>query len=181
MLSGTFPPFTPKYRINGDDFAWFYYLADGIYPAWKIFVRSLREPKNEKQRSFCRLQEGVRKCVERVFGVFFRRFKVMFVSSELWSVEKMGVIAKACVILHNMIVEVRKDTYSSDGARGLSRTFQDASEITDLEVFRVEDETPFFLFKHMYRTSSNIKNSTENTRLILALISHIWDVKGRLG
>jgi Plant transposon protein len=23
MLSGTFPPFTPKYRINGDDFAWF--------------------------------------------------------------------------------------------------------------------------------------------------------------
>jgi hypothetical protein len=23
MLSGKFPPFTPKYRINGDDFAWF--------------------------------------------------------------------------------------------------------------------------------------------------------------
>jgi hypothetical protein len=71
----------------------------------------------------------------------------------------MGVIVKACVILHNMIVDARKDTYSSDGARGLSRSFQDASEVADLEVFRVEDETPFFLFKHMYRTSSNIKNS----------------------
>jgi hypothetical protein len=90
----------------------------------------------------------------------------------------MGVIAKACVILHNMIVEVRKDTYSSDGARGLSRVFQDASEVTDLEVVRFDNETPFFLFKQMYRTSSNIKNATDNSRLILPLLSHIWDVKG---
>jgi hypothetical protein len=55
------------------------------------------------------------------------------------------------------------------------------SEVTDLEDVRVDNETHFFLFKQMYRTSSNIKNSTDNTRLILALISHIWDIKGSRG
>jgi Plant transposon protein len=97
----------------------------------------------------------------------------MFASSKLWSVEKMGTIAKACVFLHNMIVEVRRDTYSSDGARGLSRACQDACDITDLEFVRVDNEIPFFIFKNIYRTSSNIKNSTDNMRLTLALISHI--------
>lgn len=31
VLSGTFPPCSPKYRIHGREFNWFYYLTDGIY------------------------------------------------------------------------------------------------------------------------------------------------------
>jgi hypothetical protein len=40
---------------------------------------------------------------------------IMFVKSELWSVDKMRYIAKCCVKLLNMIVEQRCDQYTSDG------------------------------------------------------------------
>ena len=82
VLAGKFPSVSPSYTIAGKVFEWFFYLTDGIYPAWKVFVKTLTDPHNEKTKTFCRRQEGVRKCVERVFGVFFRRFEMLFVSSE---------------------------------------------------------------------------------------------------
>ena len=41
----------------------------------------------------------------------------MFVSSELWCPNKMRDIACAAVILHNMKVEKRRDSYNGDGVR----------------------------------------------------------------
>lgn len=76
VLCGSFPPVCPSYTVNGQAFNWFYYLADGIYPDWKVFVKTLSQPTSNKAKHFCQRQEGVRKCVERVFGVLFRHFKV---------------------------------------------------------------------------------------------------------
>lgn len=41
------------------------------------------------EKAFYRVEEGVRKCVERIFGILFRQDKALFVSSELWTPEKM--------------------------------------------------------------------------------------------
>ncbi|XP_073120724.1 uncharacterized protein [Henckelia pumila] len=46
-----------------------YYLADGIYPCWASFVKTITRPLSQKHRTFARYQEGVRKDVERAFGV----------------------------------------------------------------------------------------------------------------
>jgi Plant transposon protein len=70
ILAGNFPTVMPTYKIHGEIFCWYYYLADGIYPKWKIFLQSIRETTTEKQSRFAKVQEGVRKSVERVFGVW---------------------------------------------------------------------------------------------------------------
>jgi Plant transposon protein len=63
-----------------------------------------REQILEQRKQYSKLQEAVRQWVERVFGVLSRRRKILFVHSELWSEEKMNVIATACIVLHNMVV-----------------------------------------------------------------------------
>lgn len=46
-----------------------YYLVDGIYPKWVIFVSTISEALSRKETHFCFAQEGMRKVVERAFGV----------------------------------------------------------------------------------------------------------------
>lgn len=87
----------------------------------------------EEEKKFSAAQEGVRKCVERVFGVLFRRFKIMFTASELHSSADMMCIAKACAILHNMVVEVRREFYTGDGGSGLSAFFCNEDDPCDLQ------------------------------------------------
>lgn len=107
VLSGQFPPVAPQYMVSGGTFGWIYYLADGIYPPWKVFCGKIDDPELDKKRVFLNAQEGVRKCVERVFGVRFTQFKILFVPSKLMSSAEMGFIANACVLIHSMIAEVR--------------------------------------------------------------------------
>ncbi|XP_057779627.1 uncharacterized protein LOC130998214 [Salvia miltiorrhiza] len=51
-----------------------YYLTDGIYPDWPVFVKSFRFPNDEKKRRFKVMQEAARKDVERAFGVLQARW-----------------------------------------------------------------------------------------------------------
>jgi hypothetical protein len=134
VLAGAFPPIDPSYFIAGEEFRNFYYQADGIYPRWRIFAQTLSDPQTPQDKKYSRNQECSRKCIERTFGVLFRRFMVMFVKSELWSVEKMRYIAKCCVILHNMIVEQRRSEYTSDGVSGFSSEYDITSDKTDLSI-----------------------------------------------
>ena len=46
-----------------------YYLADGIYPPWDTFVKTIPSPVGNKKKHFYQAQEAVRKDVERAFGV----------------------------------------------------------------------------------------------------------------
>uniref|UniRef100_A0A0D3BGN3 DDE Tnp4 domain-containing protein n=1 Tax=Brassica oleracea var. oleracea TaxID=109376 RepID=A0A0D3BGN3_BRAOL len=57
-------------------------------------------------------QEAVRKDVERAFGVLHDRFAIVKNPAPFWDKVKIGKIMRACVILHNMIVEDERDGYT---------------------------------------------------------------------
>ncbi|XP_057790335.1 uncharacterized protein LOC131007178 [Salvia miltiorrhiza] len=61
-----------------------YYLTDGIYPDWSVFVKSFAFPSDEKKRRFKVMQEAARKDVERAFGILQARWGIIRGSSRLW-------------------------------------------------------------------------------------------------
>ena len=46
MISGRSP--VCNYSINGRNFSQGYWLVDGIYPSWSIFVAAFKQPQGEK-------------------------------------------------------------------------------------------------------------------------------------
>ena len=85
-----------------------YYLADGIYPDWPAFVKSVHHPMERKTQRFAAVQEGARKDIERALGVLQARWAVIRGPAYGWDREQLSDIMTACIIMHNMIVEDEK-------------------------------------------------------------------------
>ena len=75
LTKGRAPPI--NYRINGHDYTMGYYLADGIYPNWSTFVKTIPCPQGLKRKHYAAAQESIRKDVERAFGVLQARFAIV--------------------------------------------------------------------------------------------------------
>ena len=67
LVEGHAPPC--NYEINGHPYTKGYYLADGIYPKWSTFVKTITDPLGEAKSHFASRQESCRKDVELAFGV----------------------------------------------------------------------------------------------------------------
>jgi hypothetical protein len=59
---------TCNYKVMNNEYTW-YYLADGIYPVWATFVKSMKDPQYRIEVEFGKAQEAARKDIERVSGV----------------------------------------------------------------------------------------------------------------
>jgi Plant transposon protein len=96
IRTGAWPPCRPETVISGMPLTWYYYLVDGIYHRFRIFVSTFSNPRNLKENLFGKHQERARKSVERVFGVLFKRFQILYRPSRLWHKSDMLSIVEAC-------------------------------------------------------------------------------------
>ncbi|KAK1616053.1 hypothetical protein QYE76_021570 [Lolium multiflorum] len=94
-----------NFTVNGHEYNYGYYLADGIYPSWPVFMKGVTLPQSEKHRLFTAAQSAWRKDVECAFGVLKARFNILAVPGRSYSRRTLGLIMCACVILHNMIID----------------------------------------------------------------------------
>jgi hypothetical protein len=66
-----------NFEVNDHVYKKGYYLADGIYPTYATFVKTILSPANEMEAYFATCQEVSRKDVERAFGMFHHRFAIL--------------------------------------------------------------------------------------------------------
>ncbi|XP_012703554.1 uncharacterized protein LOC101781176 [Setaria italica] len=98
-----------SFAVNGRTYNMGYYLADGIYPEWAAFVKTIRYPMKQKTQHFATAQESARKDIERAFGVLQTRFAVIQGPAYGWDRNHINDIMVTYIILHNMIVEDEQD------------------------------------------------------------------------
>lgn len=99
MLEGCAPEI--NYSLNGNNYSMGYYLTDGIYPEWTMFVKTTSHLQAEKRKLFAKYLEGQRRDVERAFAVLQYRFTIIRDPTQFWEKEDLAKILRACIILHN--------------------------------------------------------------------------------
>jgi len=113
ISGGRWPPRNKPYTINGHTRTLPFYLVDGIYPRFAFLISPHPKPSTEEQTTFNRLQEAIRKDVERLFGVLMKCFHVALHPGRYRSVSQLVTMYKAICILLNMCVESRRSTFLS--------------------------------------------------------------------
>ena len=109
------------------------------------------------------MQESTRKDIERCFGLFQGRFKIIANPFKLWNTAIMVDIMYACIIMHLMIVE-------------------DESSENNLEsLFQVEAPTRIIgalPFEALVARIEQLENIDLYYSLRGDLIEHLWSLKG---
>jgi hypothetical protein len=103
LANGEAPPM--EFQANNHTYKIGYYLADGIYPRWASFMKSIVAPTSMKEVQFHNAQVVARKDVERAFGILQAQFAIVRGSARFWNQNMLWYIMQACVIMHNMIIE----------------------------------------------------------------------------
>jgi hypothetical protein len=82
IAMGEGPPL--EFEANGNKYNYGYYLADGIYPKWCTFVKSVVDPKAKKLFEFHNAQAAARKDVEGAFGILQAQFAIVRGPARFW-------------------------------------------------------------------------------------------------
>ena len=90
LLSGDFDNKVAPYAINGRRRDWMYFLVDGVYPCWSIFVKTNNHPTTQAETKYAKRQEHVRKDIERCFGVLVKKFGILKHRLRGWYVHAIG-------------------------------------------------------------------------------------------
>jgi len=112
------------------------------------------------------MQEAMQKDVERAFGVLQARFAIVAHPARGWSTRRLNVIMKACIILHNMIVEDERDTEEDLDYEQVSSAVQ-PSRSSSCE------------FSSFVRNYQQLRDENTHHQLRNDLIAHLWARKGK--
>eukprot|EP00171_Calliarthron_tuberculosum_P001864 IDg1864t1 len=83
-------------------------IANGSCPLPMSYTIAERhEPDDARERLMAKNQEAHRKDIERAFGALQSRCHILAIPSRFWNRSSMAVFMRACIIMHNMIVEQR--------------------------------------------------------------------------
>ncbi|RLN35067.1 uncharacterized protein C2845_PM03G28520 [Panicum miliaceum] len=153
------------FSINENDYPMGSYLADGIYPSWAIFVKTIPEPQGNKKKYFAKIQEACRKDVERAFGVLQSRFALVRGPASLWDEDSLADIMRAYIIMHNMIVEYERDKYTDE----YDCNYDDTGDKVTVSHNHPPELDAFI------QNYKNIMNKETHTQLQADLIEHLWN------
>jgi hypothetical protein len=78
-----------------------------------VFIKCVSVPQQEKHLFFSMKQASVRKDVECAFDLLNKRVNISVIPDWSYSQRTLGLIMRAYIILHNMIIDDERD--SSDG------------------------------------------------------------------
>jgi hypothetical protein len=167
LTSGTAPEL--EFMVNGNKYTMGYYLADGIYPSWATFVKTISNPQGNKRIHYAKVQEGVRKDVERAFGVLQARFAMVRGPAIFWDTETLWYIMTACVIMHNMIIDNERDEdvdFDYD---------QEDSEVLRKEEYQRRNKPVLEKFLKIHK---EIEDRRVHEQLRDDLMEHLWALHG---
>uniref|UniRef100_A0A0D3AKZ4 DDE Tnp4 domain-containing protein n=1 Tax=Brassica oleracea var. oleracea TaxID=109376 RepID=A0A0D3AKZ4_BRAOL len=168
IINGQAPQVT--YYVNGREYNLAYYLTDGIYPKWTTFIQSIPMPQGPKAVLFAQRQEAVRKDVERTFGVLQARFAIVKNPALFWDKNKIEKIMRACIILHNMIVEDERDGYTQFDVSEFQQGEDTGSSHVDL-TYSTDIPTNI---ANMMGVRTRIRDRQMHQQLKADLVEHIW-------
>ncbi|XP_022031115.1 uncharacterized protein LOC110932062 [Helianthus annuus] len=105
MINGVKPK--GAFFVNDVEYMHGYYLVDGIYPEWAVFMKSLSKDGtlDLKRVKFNKVQMAARKDIKRTFGVLKKRWRILSMACRLYQKDQIRNVMYACIILHNMILE----------------------------------------------------------------------------
>ncbi|XP_025828604.1 uncharacterized protein LOC112903566 [Panicum hallii] len=153
-----------EFHVNGTKYNMTYYLADGIYPDWATLVKTYSEPVSQKKRIYAETQESARKDVERAFGVLRSKFRIIYITARLWSHSDLNNIIRACVILHNMVIEDERNLYSDH---------QEFERSSDPPISQNRDVPEI---SQLIKSYAKIRDKVVSNILQKDLMEHIWQL-----
>jgi len=111
LMTGLLDLKVPPYTINNHERDWMYFLADGIYPDWAIFVKTIptQAQQNRAETYFATQQEAVRKDIERAFGILEKKFHILARPLRKWNDDAIRNLLYTCCIIHNMCCKERME------------------------------------------------------------------------
>ncbi|PXF50034.1 hypothetical protein BWQ96_00194 [Gracilariopsis chorda] len=137
-------------------------------------MQTVIDAQTKEEKMFARRQEGVRKSVERVFGVLFARFNILKYPGRLHKRADLINVLKACCIIHNMIVEEEKESYSGHGAGGVRLSEEKTIQMESIKMARLETGVAARAFtERLGDTIEPNKSSSDHRRLKKNLMKHI--------
>ncbi|XP_074352669.1 uncharacterized protein LOC141691816 [Apium graveolens] len=138
-----------------------YYLADGIYPSWPTFVKTISKTLGNKKKYFANAQESVRKrCRESIWS-----FAMIRRPSRFWDVSTMKYIMTACIILHNMIIEDEREINTEE------EHFDTNGEPIVIRIPRHQSTLSEFL-----QTHQQIRDKQAHVQLQNDFVEHLWQI-----
>jgi hypothetical protein len=167
VLQGRQPPV--EFTINGRLYNQGYYLADGIYPEWTVFVKTISRPHLQQHKVFAKHQEGARKDVERAFGVLQARFHTLTRPTKFWERDTISDIMHTCIILHNMIVEDERGNYAGNFDFFVDEEGTSSTPAPNIYNGPVHD------FEVVRQINRAIHSRETHKQLRQDLIQHIWE------
>jgi hypothetical protein len=166
LVRGKFPQV--EWRLKEKTRNFIYFLVDGIYPNFKFFINA-KDCITEKEVYFQKLQEAVRKDVERLFGVLKIKWGILNMPTKLWAKEDINLIVQCCAILHNLII--RRGGGYIDGFEGPAPEQTEKVEI--VRVVRLPNCETFEQFLAQFEEHQTADNSLRQD-----LIDYNWELRG---
>ena len=148
-----------NFEVNGHTYPRFYLLTDGIYPQWSCFLQPIHLPQGEKKKHFTKMQEAVRKDVERAFGILQARWGIVKNPVHQWNLGTINDIMLACIIMHNMIIEDEQGLH-------LEGCFDHAPETGNMQAQ--------LSYEELAHGTEQIESVSGHHALRNDLIDHLW-------